>query len=131
VRRPAARWSSWGGSVGGQPAPELVGGHGPDQELVIRLRNKGLTAHTFTQYDTGTDVVLARGERRTVTIRPPDQATSWRFVCRFHDAGGMHGGLTFGPLRLVPSTPRPSAHPPPSTSPRPMTARKDIACACC
>jgi hypothetical protein len=101
------------------------------QPLVIRLRNKGLTAHTFTQYDTGTDVVLARGERRTVTTRPPAQATSWRFVCRFHDAGGMHGGLTFGPLRLVPSTPRPSTHPAPSTSPRPMTARKDIACACC
>lgn len=74
------------------------------QPLVIRLRNKGLTAHTFTQYDTGTDVVLARGERRTVTIRPPAQATSWRFVCRFHDAGGMHGGLTFGrvgPERLA------------------------------
>lgn len=66
------------------------------QPLVLRPRNKGLTAHTFTQYDTGTDVVLARGERRTVTIRPPAQATSWRFVCRFHDAGGMHGGLTFG-----------------------------------
>jgi hypothetical protein len=40
-----------------------------------------------------------------VTIQPPAQAASWRFVCRFHDAGGMHGGLAFGrvgPEKLAP-----------------------------
>jgi hypothetical protein len=42
--------------------------------LVIRLRNKGLAAHTFTQYNTGTDVVLAHDERRRVTILPPRPA---------------------------------------------------------
>jgi plastocyanin len=75
------------------------------QPLVVRLHNKGLTAHTFTVFDTGTDVVLRRGESRTVTSPPPIQATSFRFVCRFHDAGGMHGGLSFGdqgPARLAP-----------------------------
>ena len=75
------------------------------QPLVVRLHNKGLTAHTFTVFDTGTDVVLARGESRTVTVPSPVQATSFRFVCRFHDAGGMHGGISFGqtgPERLAP-----------------------------
>ena len=73
--------------------------------LVVRLRNKGLTAHTFTVYDRGIDLVLERGEQGTVTIPPPTTSTSWRFVCRFHDAGGMHGGLTFGqppPRRMAP-----------------------------
>jgi plastocyanin len=64
--------------------------------LLVRLRNKGLTAHTFTVYDRDVDVVLRRGERRTVTIPPPTRPVTWRFVCRYHDAGGMHGGLVFG-----------------------------------
>jgi hypothetical protein len=69
------------------------------------VRNKGFTSHTFTIYDSGVDVVLARGERRTVTIQPPTRPVSWPFLCRFHDAGGMRGGLTFGdpgPERLAP-----------------------------
>ena len=66
------------------------------QPLVVRLRNKGLTAHTFTVYDRGIDVVLDRGEQETVTIQPPTGSVTWRFLCRFHDAGGMHGGVSFG-----------------------------------
>ena len=60
------------------------------------FRNKGLTAHTFTVYDRGIDVVLDRGEQETVTIQPPTGSVTWRFLCRFHDAGGMHGGVSFG-----------------------------------
>jgi plastocyanin len=66
------------------------------QPLVVRLHNKGVTAHTFTVYDAGVDVVLQPGQQRTVTVRAPAGATSWRFLCRYHDAGGMHGSLTFG-----------------------------------
>jgi plastocyanin len=67
-----------------------------DQPLVIRLRNRGFTAHTFTSWDAGVDVVLRPGDDRTVTIRAPDQPARWRFFCRYHDAGGMHGGVSFG-----------------------------------
>jgi plastocyanin len=66
------------------------------QPLVVRLHNNGVTAHTFTIYDIDMDVVLQPGQRRTVTIHPPGGSVSWRFLCRFHDAGGMHGSLTFG-----------------------------------
>ncbi|HEX8859154.1 MAG TPA: hypothetical protein VGC06_08725, partial [Actinomycetes bacterium] len=58
--------------------------------------NNGVTAHTFTIYDIDMDVVLQPGQRRAVTIQPPGGSVSWRFLCRFHDAGGMHGSLTFG-----------------------------------
>jgi plastocyanin len=74
--------------------------------LVIRLRNKGVTAHTFTVWDVPVDVVLQPGERGTVTIRPPASSARWRFLCRFHDAGGMHGGVSFGRPPLGPLAPR-------------------------
>lgn len=93
------------------------------QPLVIRLRNKGLTAHTFTQYDTGTDVVVARGERRTVTVRPPAQATSCgRDARRAHVRPGGAGAArpTLEPaMRAVDVVLRPVAG---TTSSTPATA---------
>jgi hypothetical protein len=82
--------------VAAMPSPTISGQNPKTRPVVARLHNNGVTAHTFTIYDIGMDVVLQLGQRRTVTVQPPSGAVSWRFLCRFHDAGGMHGSLTLG-----------------------------------
>jgi plastocyanin len=62
----------------------------PDIELVVTIRNSGLLRHTFTVDDPTVDVVIPKGESKTVKL-PPN--TSVSFYCRFHEANGMRGGI--------------------------------------
>ncbi len=64
------------------------------QPLIVELHNKGFTAHTFTLQDLHIDVVLDRGEDKTITI-PAQPAGTYPFYCRFHQAEGMRGHLGY------------------------------------
>ncbi len=64
------------------------------QPLIVELHNKGFTAHTFTSEQLGVDVVLERGQDRTITISPQPAGTN-RFYCRFHQGEGMRGQVSY------------------------------------
>lgn len=64
------------------------------QPLVVELHNKGFTAHTFTSEELGVDVVVDRGQDRTITI-PPQGTGTYRFYCRFHQAEGIRGQISY------------------------------------
>ncbi len=64
------------------------------QPLIIHLHNKGFTAHTFTSDQLGVDVVLQRGQDKTITI-PSQLAGAYRFYCRFHQGEGMEGQIGY------------------------------------
>ncbi len=64
------------------------------QPLIVELHNKGFTAHTFTVDELHIDVVLDRGQDKTITI-PAQPAGTYRFYCRFYQAEGMRGHLGY------------------------------------
>jgi plastocyanin len=92
----------------GEPGPQTVGVDlvndafrpqtieaGAGRRLVLELNNKGLSEHTFTLPDRDVDVVLDRGQGKTVSVELPDGRGELRFVCRFHNASGMHGRIAY------------------------------------
>lgn len=66
------------------------------QTLTLSLFNEGDAPHTFTIEDQGVDEVLDPGQEDvTVEVTFPDSGEVV-FICRFHEAQGMLGGLTAG-----------------------------------
>lgn len=73
--------------------PTLLVGS-PGQQLAIDLKNEGRMPHTFT-IPGGVDKTLDPGSTATVRVTFPRSGTTG-FVCRFHEALGMVGGLQVG-----------------------------------
>lgn len=67
----------------------------PGQSLTIEVSNEGTQAHTFTIEDQTLDAVLEAGDRVEVEVTFPDDGAVL-FICRFHQAQGMRGGLSVG-----------------------------------
>lgn len=70
----------------------LVGS--PGQQITIDLKNDGKMPHTFTIAG-GVDKTLDPDQATTVQVTFPQSGTT-AFVCRFHEALGMVGGLQVG-----------------------------------
>lgn len=66
------------------------------QTVTFSLFNEGDAPHTFTIEDQDIDEVLDPGQEDvTVEVTFPDSGEVL-FICRFHEAQGMVGGLTVG-----------------------------------
>ncbi|MBA3267677.1 MAG: cupredoxin domain-containing protein [Acidimicrobiia bacterium] len=61
-----------------------------NKPLTVKVHNSGLRSHTFTTGDQAADVVVGRGETKSVTFNP---RRSINFFCRFHEPNGMKGSL--------------------------------------
>ena len=64
--------------------------------LLVTVRGRGYTSHTFTVSEQPVDVEVRPGAERTVTVRPPGEPGEVRFRCRYHPASGMEGRVSFG-----------------------------------
>ncbi|HEX2029870.1 MAG TPA: cupredoxin domain-containing protein [Actinomycetota bacterium] len=63
------------------------------QTLTLNLFNEGDAPHTFTLEEQGIDEELQPGQEHvTVEVTFPDSGEV-AFICRFHEAQGMIGGL--------------------------------------
>lgn len=67
----------------------------PGQVLTIAARNVGETAHTFTVPEQGIDLTVEPGARVSAAVTFPVSGVV-AFVCTFHAAEGMVGGLASG-----------------------------------
>jgi plastocyanin len=65
----------------------------PGQITNIELENEGDQAHTFTLDDGSVDEEIQSGDKVEVDVTWPDSG-SLRFICRFHEGGGMIGALS-------------------------------------
>jgi plastocyanin len=67
----------------------------PGQVLTIAARNVGETSHTFTVPEQGINLTAEPGARVSAAVTFPDSGVV-AFVCTFHAAEGMVGGLASG-----------------------------------
>jgi plastocyanin len=74
--------------------PTTIGAKG-DVPLVLHLRNRGVQHHTFTEDGDGIDVELGPGDERTVVLTSRPAGTDRYFLCRFHEANGMKGKISY------------------------------------
>jgi plastocyanin len=68
----------------------------PGQTLTVTLFNEGDASHTFTIDELNVDEELQPGDEDvTADVTFPDSG-ALVFYCRFHESGGMLGGLSVG-----------------------------------
>ena len=65
------------------------------QTITLELLNNGESPHTFTIDAGGVDVEVQPGLNATTKVTFPESGTVL-FYCRFHQGGGMRGGLSVG-----------------------------------
>jgi plastocyanin len=73
----------------------LTVGAKADVRLVLHLHNEGLQHHTFTDGSSDVDEELGPGDKRTVTIPALADGDNLYFFCRFHEANGMKGKISY------------------------------------
>jgi len=74
--------------------PITVGAKG-GLPIRLRLSNRGIQHHTFTDESAGIDVEVAPGKSETVTVPALPAGANRFFLCRFHEASGMKGKISF------------------------------------
>lgn len=74
--------------------PLTVGAEG-GLPVHVRLKNRGVQHHTFTEDSGGIDVELAPGKSETVTVPALPAGDTRYFLCRFHEGNGMKGKISF------------------------------------
>ena len=65
------------------------------QTLTVKMFNEGDQAHTFTIGSIGVDVEVPQGDEAEAEVTIP-KAGALLYLCRFHAAQGMRGGLSAG-----------------------------------
>jgi plastocyanin len=64
----------------------------PGQKVELELKNEGKVAHTFTLSEQRVDKEIQPGDETETEVTFP-QSGELKFVCKFHQAGGMIGAL--------------------------------------
>jgi plastocyanin len=64
----------------------------PGQKVELELKNEGKVAHTFTLSEQSVDKEIQPGDETETEVTFP-QSGELKFVCKFHQAGGMIGAL--------------------------------------
>ena len=64
----------------------------PGQMVELELKNKGKVAHTFTLSEQSVDKEIQPGDETETQVTFP-QSGELKFVCKFHQSGGMIGAL--------------------------------------
>lgn len=67
----------------------------PGQSLTVELENVGQVVHTFTLSGQGIDETVQPGQTATAQVTLP-QSGKTAFICQFHEAQNMRGGLDAG-----------------------------------
>jgi plastocyanin len=65
------------------------------QTLTVELENEGDATHTFTVDELGVDEEVQPRDKGEADVTFPDSG-ALLFYCRFHQGGGMRGGLSVG-----------------------------------
>lgn len=69
----------------------------PGQTLNIELEQEGANTHTFTITALNVDYqLIAKGEKKEITVTLPSGTSDVVFFCRFHGSSGMQGAFFFG-----------------------------------
>ena len=64
----------------------------PGQMVELELKNEGKVAHTFTLSEQSVDKEIQPGDETETQVTFP-QSGELKFVCKFHQSGGMIGAL--------------------------------------
>jgi plastocyanin len=64
----------------------------PGQKVELELKNEGKVAHTFTLSQQSVDKEIQPGDETETDVTFP-QSGELKFVCKFHESGGMIGAM--------------------------------------